>query len=80
MSDSFRVVLLNIPCNFFILFVYVIIGLIIFGVYHDCVPVLNSKNEVNLYNLEDYAHVRSHKSKSSNITSAAAILCPRSNV
>lgn len=43
-----RVVLLNIPCNLFILFVYVIIGLIIFGVYHDCVPMLNSKNEVNL--------------------------------
>ncbi|KAF8354346.1 hypothetical protein PRIPAC_95969 [Pristionchus pacificus] len=48
-----KVVLLNIPCNFFILFVYVIIGLIIFGVYHDCVPVLNSKNELLPYYVLD---------------------------
>ncbi|GMT36949.1 hypothetical protein PFISCL1PPCAC_28246, partial [Pristionchus fissidentatus] len=44
-----KVVLLNIPCNLFILFVYVSIGLIIFGVYHDCVPTLHSKNELLPY-------------------------------
>ncbi|GMR61630.1 hypothetical protein PMAYCL1PPCAC_31825 [Pristionchus mayeri] len=49
LQQAQKVVLLNIPCNLFILTVYVMIGLVIFGVFHDCVPKLNSKNELLPY-------------------------------